>query len=309
MDSTASSGSIVNAGLIDITGSSTFESVALNNAPSNGPGTLQVEASQTLTLIHTSIKGGIVTVAPTGLIDVTGTSSINHASLNGDGQVTVESGQKLTLDDTTVSGTTITGADATSIIQVHDTDTLTLIGGATISGGTLSLASGATLDVEGAGSPAATLDGVQVTDSDSTAYVAGTSNAGIEVGETSAAVLLVDDGTTITGGGTGTLAIGTTGTLDVEKGTSGPGATLDGVKVTDSGAIEIAVTAALSAATLLLNDGTKITGGGTGTLTIGGLGTLAVKSLTGTGTPSMPDATLDDVAVTDNNIGGGPTAA
>ena len=65
------------------------------------------------------------------MIDVTGTSSINKAIINGGGQVKVESGQKLTLDDTTVSGTTITGVDATSIIQVHETFTLTLIGGAT----------------------------------------------------------------------------------------------------------------------------------------------------------------------------------
>ena len=128
MDSTASSGLIVNGGLIDITGSSTFESVALNNATSNGLGTLEIEALQTLTLVQTVIKRGTVTVATTGVIDVTGTSSINKASINGGGQVKVESGQKLTLDDTTVSGTTITGADATSIVQVHDSNTLTLLG-------------------------------------------------------------------------------------------------------------------------------------------------------------------------------------
>ena len=368
VDSTASSGLIVNAGLIDITDSSIFESVALDNA--NGQGTLQVEASKTLTLIQTVIKNGTVTVAPpgagltTGLIDVTGTSSINKASINGGGEVKVESGQKLTLDNTTVSGTTITGADATSIVQVHDTFTLTLAGGATMSGGTLSVASGATLDVEAPGSPAAMLDGVQVIDDgaieiavttplsaatllldDGTAVTGGgtgtltidslgtldvelgpggvtapdatldgvllTDNGAIRIAVTaplSAATLLLDDGTTITGGGTGTVTIGGLGTLDVELGPGGvtaPDATLDGVLVTDNGAIEIAFTAPLSPAMLLLNGGTRITGGGTGTLTIGSLGTLAVKSLTGTGTPSTPDATLDDVAVTDNNIGGG----
>ena len=37
----------------------------------------------------------------------------------------------------------------------------------------------------------------------------------------------------ISGAGTGTMTIGANGTLDVEKGASGPGATLDGVKLTD----------------------------------------------------------------------------
>ena len=55
----------------------------------------------------------------------------------------------------------------------------------------------------------------------------------------SGAVLTLDDGTTITGDGTGTLTIGTTGELDVGTGTNGPGATLDGVKVTDNGAIDV----------------------------------------------------------------------
>ena len=53
---------------------------------------------------------------------------------------------------------------------------------------------------------------------------------GINIGTSSTATLLVDDGTAISGG---TLTVGTTGTLDVEKGASGPGATLDGVKVAD----------------------------------------------------------------------------
>ena len=139
-----------------------------------------------------------------------------------------------------------------------------------------------------------------MTDSDSTAYVAGISNAGIEVGETSAAILLVDDGTTITGGGTGTLAIGSLGTLDIEKGTSGPGATLDGVLVADDNTSTvtpgITVGTGASAATLLVDDGTVISGGGTGTMTIGATGTLDVEKGT-----SGPGATLDGVKVTDKN--------
>ena len=52
----------------------------------------------------------------------------------------------------------------------------------------------------------------------------GTSTSGV------AATLLLDDGTTITGNGTGTLTIGAGSTLDIEAGLSnGLGATLDGV--------------------------------------------------------------------------------
>ena len=43
------------------------------------------------------------------------------------------------------------------------------------------------------------------------------------------------------------MTIGTNGTLDVEKGTSGPGATLDGVKVTDKNTSATTQPASLSA--------------------------------------------------------------
>ena len=256
---TDSNGLIVNDGLIDITGASTFKSDDLNNTS----GTLKVEASQTLTLIHTSVKGG--TVTDSGLIEVQSTNAINNASLNG-GRVTVESGAKLTLDDTTVSGTTITDTDATSIIQVHDGDTLTLIDGAVISGGTLTLASGATLDIEDAGTPAATLDGVAVTNVGAT----------IEVGQTSTATLLVDDGTSISGGTLTIGASGFTGTLDVEKGGNAAapyGATLDGVTVTDYAASDGITVGATSTATLTLEGDTSIFGG---TITVDGGGTLVM---------------------------------
>ena len=86
----------------------------------------------------------------------------------------------------------------------------------------------------------------------------------------------------ISGLGTGTMTIGAKGTLDVEKGTSGPGATLDGVKVTDKNtstgtAAGITVGTGASAATLLVDDGTVISGLGTGTMTIGAKGTLDVE--------------------------------
>ena len=123
---------------------------------------------------------------------------------------------------------------------------------------------------------------------------------GITVGTgASAAVLLVDDGTVSSGAGTGTMTIGPNGTLDVEKGTSGPGATLDGVLVADDNTVTSGITvgSGASAATLLLDDGTTIKGGGTGTMTIGADGTLDVER----NTSGPPDATLDGMVVTNNN--------
>ena len=155
------------------------------------------------------------------------------------------------------------------------------------------------MDVEkGTSGPGATLDGVKLTDKNTSTGTA----AGITVGTgASAATLLVDDGTVISGAGTGTMTIGAKGTLDVEKGTSGPGATLDGVLVADDNTSTvtpgITVGTGASAATLLLDDGATISGSGTGTMTIGAEGTLDVERNTG----SAPDATLDGVKLTDNN--------
>ena len=84
--------------------------------------------------------------------------------------------------------------------------------------------------------------------------------------------------------------VGTGATLDVED---GPGATLNGVTVTNSGAtIEVGVTT--TGATLTLEDGTKVTGG---TLTIGSGSTLDIEK-----GASGPGATLDGVSVTDNGV-------
>ena len=49
----------------------------------------------------------------------------------------------------------------------------------------------------------------------------------------SAVTLLLDDGTTIAGGN---LATGYSAVLDIEKGATGPGATLDGVTVGNAAA-------------------------------------------------------------------------
>ena len=62
----------------------------------------------------------------------------------------------------------------------------------------------------------------------------------IDVGTSSVATLLLDDGTVISNGN---LATGYNGTLDIEKGATGPGATLDGVTVGNGGTIDVGATA------------------------------------------------------------------
>ena len=262
------------------------------NASTVTPGiTVGTGASAATLLLDdgTVISGGgtgTMTIGSLGTLDVEKGTSGPGATLDG----------VLVADDNTSTVTpgikVGTGASAA---------TLLLDDGATISGlgtGTMTIGAEGTLDVErNTGSaPDATLDGVKLTDKN-----ASTVTPGITVGTgASAATLLVDDGTVISGLGTGTMTIGANGTLDVEKGTSGPGATLDGVKLTDKNASTvtpgITVGTGASAATLLLDDGTVISGGGTGTMTIGSLGTLDVEKGT-----SGPGATLDGVLVADDN--------
>ena len=232
----------------------------------------------------------------------------------------VACGAILTLDD----GTTITGGGTAALIinagstldvengpngggaaldDVHVTDNgaldigdvacgavLTLEDDATITGGgigTLTIHANNTLDVEHGINGGATFDGINVID-----------NGAIDIGDVnSGAILTLDDGTTITGHGTGTLTINADNTLDVEHGSNfdSGGATLDGVHVTDNGAIDIGD--AGCGAILTLDDGTTITGHGTGTLTINADNTLDVEH---GGNDGCGGATLDGVNVTDN---------
>ena len=119
---------------------------------------------------------------------------------------------------------------------------LQMSGSTTITGGTLIINSGLTFDVEDG--PPAILKGVTVINT----------GAIIQVGTTTTTTLLLDFGTKIING---TLAIGSDGVLDIEAAT---GATLNGVKVTDDGAIDIATTKPAAAARLLLVNGTEVKG-------------------------------------------------
>ncbi len=187
----------------------------------------------------------------------------------------------------TFDGVTI-GCD--SDVKVADHTTLILEDGTTMFGGRLSIACSGVVDVEHGGNDGcggATFDGVNVID-----------NGALDIGDVnSGAILTLDDGTTITGHGTGTLTINAYNTLDVEHGSNfdSGGATLDGMNVTDNGALDIGDVT--SGAILTLDDGTTITGHGTGNLTINAYNTLDVEH---GGNDGGGGATLDGIHVINN---------
>ena len=263
---------------------------------------IKVGAAGTATLLlddgATITKGGL-TISSGSTLDV-------EAGKNGPGA---------TLDAVGVTGTdAVTGIDAApaSLIEVGAAGAATLLldDGSMIASGMLTIGSGSTLDVEaGTNGATVTLDGVGVTGTDAVTGINATPASLIDVGVTSTATLLVDDGTTIT---SGSMSIGSGSTLDIEKGAAtlaegAPDATLDGVTVTGTNAvtgfnatpasqIDIGVTSTATT-TLLLDDGTAVTNG---SLTIGSHGVLDVEA--GPNGAGNPDATLSDVAVTNNGV-------
>ncbi len=245
--------------------------------------TIQVDIDTTLTLDDVMVTGG--TINDNGTIDVTADSSINGTSIdNGEdgtttvdallnnGGVTIESDVTLTLDNVTVTGTTFTDTAGGATIQVDGGTTLTLddvtvIGGAiaddgtidisgtvtlengvTVNGGVLSIASGATLDIENSVTgTGAMLNGVDVLNSGTIQVDAGS-------GGTTTVALVLDGGTTVTGG---TLLIHVPdssfeGVVEIATG----GATFDDVTVENNNILTID-----SSATLTLDDNTTISGG------------------------------------------------
>ena len=264
--------------------------LVLNNTTINGDTTAGATIND-----YSAAGGGTIEVLVAS--EIAGTSSAD-IDLNGNnvGIVTLDAG--LTLDYVALNGITIEGGSLTiadtvevagAVTLLDDTvtnggtilidggDTLTLDGGTSVTGGALTFGlDTSTLDVEGAGSPAATLDDVTVTGG-------GT----IDIGTTTPATpatLLIDGGTSVTGGD---LTFGgSTDILDVE-GAGSPAATLDDVTVTGGGTIDIGTTTPATPATLLIDGGTSVTGGD---LTFGGSTDVLDVEPTG--------ATLDDVLVT-----------
>ena len=125
---------------------------------------------------------------------------------------------------------------------------LTLDDGTAITGGTMTVGfssegggGNGTLDIEGS----ATLDGVTVINTDGTINVDA---------NTQLTTLTLDDGTSIGGGA---LMIGPSGVLDIVAGSNGgSGATLNGVFVTDHGALDVASGAALALSGATISGGT-----------------------------------------------------
>ena len=276
--STNTSGAIV-AGNIDITGDSTFCDVDIRH------GNLTVEGNVTLTLSGVTVDGTTIDdytnsgsfVIP-GTIHVTGDSAINNSTAEGEGGPA----------DGGTAGAIAVDCNVTLTLDDTTLEDLNVTNNGTLQvGGTHTL----------------TLDNVRVTD-----------NGTIDVGDAaSGAILSLDDGTTIAGNGTGTLTINANSTLDVEHGSgSGPnhGATLDGVHVTDNGALDVGDMA--SGAILTLDDGSTI--GGCGTMTINANSTLDVNggtttidlvgTITNDGTiEASCGGTLDIVSHVDNSSG------
>jgi hypothetical protein len=119
------------------------------------------------------------------------------------------------------------------------------------------------------------------------------SNVTVTIESVEVSNLLLDNDATLTNGA---LTIASGGTLQIEAGPNGSGATLDGVSVSNSGTVQVD-SAATPPATLVLDDGTTISGGN---LTIGNGSTLDAEAPKGTLGPTNPDAMLDTVNVTNN---------
>ena len=273
---------------------------------SDGVIEITVDPGATLILQSTTIEDAILNNLG-GNIIVSADSKIEaiNSVLSG---ITVDPGVILTLVNETVTGTVtnqgtidvetfadFTNVQATNVVSsgngiievgVSSNTVLLLEDGTTIIDGYLNVESGSQLKITGP--TGATLDGV-IVDDDGTEIGA---NAGIYI---ASGVLTLDGGTQIQGGGTGTMTIASTGELSI---TSGSGATLDGVIVSDLNT----TTGIDVVTTLTLDDNTVISGG---TLTVESTGVLQITAGTGLDGATAGGATLDGVIVTDSNSSDG----
>jgi fibronectin-binding autotransporter adhesin len=327
IDDGTASGTNCLFGSIDVTGPSMISDAILNNGgltvasgvvltldddTVNGTdfndiasgATIQIDDGTVLTLAGATVNGGIIndgTASGTnslfGNVDVTGSSIISSAFLNHGG-VTVADGVTLTLSNDTVTGTTFNDI-ASAVTQSEGANELALnsaaiagtidIGGAVIfqndvlvTNGAMSISKGATLDIEnpvtGIG---ATFDDVDVTNS-------GTIQVDSAGPGTTVITLVLDGGTTVTGG---TLLVhvdfpinGIEGAVEIGAG----GAAFADVTVENNNIVAID-----DGVTLLLDDSTVVRNGN---LAIGALSVLDVEQ--GPSSEGTPDATLDGVTVT-----------
>jgi hypothetical protein len=291
--------------------------------------TIEVDDGTTLKLNNAIVLGGTINdgtaggtgdPAVFGSIDVVGSSTISSALLNNGG-VTVESGATLTLKNDTVTGTVFADVNTSSIhnenrdglapnsstvsgISAGTMDVsgaVTFQGGVVVNGGAMSIARGATLDIEnfvtGFG---ATLYGVDVMNS-------GTIQVDRPGPEIITVSLLLDGGTTITGG---TLLIHVdfpTGNFEgtVEIGTGG--AILDNVTVANNNILKIDDGASLIVEDVTFNGGIINDGTADGTVLsldnsplFGNIIVAASSAINGT-VVDNPDGTITTIDAILNN--------
>ena len=300
--------------------------------------TIQIDDGAVLTLAGSStINGGTIDDGTSGAtgnsvfgtIDVTGPTKISNASVNN-GDVTVASGVVLTLDNDTVSGTTFIDTASGATIQIDDGTVLTLTGNATINGGAIDdgTASGTgtpavfgDIDVIGPSTISnAFLNNGEVTVASAVTLtlsndtVTGTTfndaqgggggglepNGFADSGSSAGAIdisgaVTFQSGVEVIGGAT---SVAKGATLDIENPVTGIGATLNGVDVTNSGAIQVDTPGpGTTIITLVLDDGTSVTGG---TLLVNS--GFPIGGIEGTVEVGTGGATLDSVTVENKNL-------
>ena len=135
----ASSGEITNAGLIDITGTTTLNSDQLLNTGA----TVKVEPGELLKLDGTRFFGG--TITDNGTVESAGVVAIISTNLNigaGD-QLTIDADGTLSLSGTIITGGIINNLSSAPGIQLLGSSTIN--GGVQLNGGVVAVASAQTL--------------------------------------------------------------------------------------------------------------------------------------------------------------------
>ncbi|MBU6462110.1 MAG: VCBS domain-containing protein [Bradyrhizobium sp.] len=259
--------------IIEISGATLNVGIDISNQ-----GTVKVDSAATLTLGSATIDGGTVTVTKNGTLTLNGGAVVKNGTLGNAGQINA-SGTGNALDNEQITNTggveivalgaltldlLTTVANTNHTITVDSTGTLTLQGGASVTGGSLS--NSGTLDIEGTG---ATLDGVAVTGS-----------GAVNVDDAATLTTLVLENTTSIANGT--LTVGPTGILSVAG-----DVTLDHVGVTNRNSIEITASNALT-----LDDTTTLDNTA-GTVTIDGNGKLTLNDAEITGGTITDNGTID----------------
>ena len=220
---TISGGAITNAGKLEVVGGINIISNVIVTDGSNSELTI-AGVGTTLTLENDVFKGGLITIT----IDPGATLNVDNSFI-GDA-IVINLGGTLNIANSTIEtiNSSLSGNNT-----VKPGQTLTLVD--ELVTGTITNEGIVDIETNGSAPHGVIFDGVAVTNI--------APGDGIEVGLTSAPTFLLEDGATIGGG---FLSITSGSTLDVERGTSGPGAILVGVLVTNNGVIEVGSLATLT---------------------------------------------------------------